>query len=397
MEIFGVGTDVPNGTVVPEGTVVPASSQRSGGTVVPASSPRSGGTVVPELFLCAASACAICATTTTVLSDVASSDAGGVLWILSFAIWLVSCVPPLVLRFCVLQRPVPFWKSLCLFPITLVISDVFTSLSLQAARLVPGGFVYVPAMYLMGWGPLFLLLHVHNSLLTLARRSYRERRTRRDVPFCRRMAACTLALALSSASCVALAAALDVDGQRGVGRDDPFGTRGPWRSIELWDAGTLDIPYSWYIADSNGRLNRTRRGDVVQNVRRALVAHPYGRGRGPDFFFEIIVYWWTLEDGLPLRTDAAKRLQEWRFESLRRGFPDIDSTVSAMTVQYAGREVDSLTVETLAIPGHVVRFKNLVFWVNERLYSVTASYPAEDESKWNGLLGRVIERWHFGA
>jgi hypothetical protein len=215
-------------------------------------------------------------------------------------------------------------------------------------------------------------------------------------------------LALSGALSVALTASFDKE-TLDAGRDevslaaaaeaaDPFGEAGGWRVLELPDAGAMEIPGSWRVENTGGERSQVRHGEVVQNIRRSLTAHPYGnREGGPDFLFEVVVYWWTRSDGRPLSPpwEVVGKLQEQQLDSLRRSLGDAGIASMERTETYGGRAMDALTVETLSVSTYAVRFKNLAFKEGEKLYAVMAGYPAHEESAWESLLDRLMGCWRF--
>ena len=298
---------------------------------------------------------------------------------------------PLVLRFAILKRPLESLSvALALFPATLFTADLFASALLYFSFLLPGHeFRYIPAFYVTGWGPLFLILCAHCAILRVSiggRGQY--------VPALRRLASHTcilfLSVGLSLFACAAgnrekTGAVLPVEGAPAE----------LWQNLELFDAGVMEIPASWYVEDSNGQDRRIEHGQVVQHVRVVLLARPCGqREKGPNFAFEVIVYRWTHRNGQRLSPPAGAlpRLQDRQFESLQRNYPDITDSIRAQS-SHEGYTVDAMTVETRAVPGYVIRFKNLAFERNDRLYCLMVGYPAEEEHEWESRLNDILRRW----
>jgi hypothetical protein len=101
----------------------------------------------------------------TILSDLAPEGQLTALRLMGVAVFLLGCLFPLFLRFIFLRRPLGnFGERLALFPVTLLSADLAVSMLLNFSPLSsaygfpPNEFTYVPAFYLMSWGPLFLLL-----------------------------------------------------------------------------------------------------------------------------------------------------------------------------------------------------------------------------------------------
>lgn len=351
----------------------------------------------------------------TILSDLAPGGIRRVIWLLDIVIVFLSYSVPLLIRFVFLKRPLKrFSTALLCFPLTLISADLFTSVLLYFSYILPGrNFQYVPVFYLMGWGPLFLVLYAHCSILrhpgTPESRRYlgSEKRSepRKSLPFFRRLLFCTIILSLSLAFSMTLCVAsnreeISYTADVAPSAIDPpvlAVLEEPWQSLELFDAGTLEIPESWYVEDSNGKDHRVQHAKVVQHVREALTVRPYGQKiEGLDFALEILVYWWARENGqmLPPPEDALNKTQEHQFELLKQDYPDIVSR-SKTRSEYPKRTVSALTMETRALPGHVVRFKNVAFQHGEKLYFLTVGYPAEEEYTWDVTLDRILWRWRI--
>jgi hypothetical protein len=365
----------------------------------------SSGEMAGILIFCPVMAFCMQSMAPTILSDLAPANLLGAVRLAGAAVFLLGCVFPLFLRFAFLRRPLGnFGERLALFPVTLLSADLassaffsFSSFS-SAYGFASNGFTYVPASYLMSWGPLFLLLYAHCAILAYGR-GKTSAAFRRGVPFLKRLAVQTLVLALSGALSVSLAASFG----RGAGEEDaslahepadPFGESGAWRALELRNAGSLEMPGSWQTEDGRSGLSEVRHGSVIQYICRALTAYPYGnRETGADFLFEVVVYWWTRLDGrpLPLPKRVVGRLQEQQLDSLQRRFADISSFERTET--YGGRPVDALTMETLSVSDYPVRFKNLAFEQGGRLYAVMVGYPAHEEPAWESVLDRIMDGW----
>lgn len=344
----------------------------------------------------------------TIFSDLAPGNLLGAIRLAGVAVFLLACLFPLFLRFIFMRRPLGnFGERLALFPVTLLSADLAASALISFLPLssefgfFPHEFVYVPAFYLMSWGPLFLLLYAHCAILAHGD-AYGI--FRKSVPFLKRLTAQTLVLALSAALSLTLAASLGQDA--GIGGEeislaseptDPFGESGAWRALELRNAGALEIPNSWYVEDYHNGMSEVRHGSVIQHICRTLTAYPYGnRKTGSDFLFEVIVYWWTRLDGRPLLPprDVVGKLQEQQLDSLQRRFSDIASFERLET--YGGRTVDALTTETLSVVvDYAVRFKNLAFENGNKLYAVTMAYPAHEEPAWESVLDNIMSRWNL--
>ena len=341
----------------------------------------------------------------TILSDLAPGGIRGATGLLDIVVLFLSYLFPAFLRFKIFKRPIRrFFVMLCLFPLTLICADFFTSALLHFSRILPGsGFRYVPFFYLVGLGPLFILFYAHCAILKMSFHVV----SRKNIPFFRRLAAYTVVLALSMFLSMGICVAFNGEeippaaGNISAAAKDPDSPvlEEPWQILELWNAGVMEIPGSWYVEDSNGKHSRIQHGNTVQHIREALIVRPYGqREEGLDFALELLVYWWTNlnEKILPLPERALERTQEHQFESLQRSYPDIVSYKKTRT-EHNGLVVDTVTTETRSIPGHVVRFKNIAFMHENRLYTLMVGYPAYEEQTWEVTLDRLLWRWQPGT
>jgi hypothetical protein len=338
----------------------------------------------------------------TIFSDLLPRGIRGNVWFLNIILLGLSYLPPSLLRFVLLKRPIEnFRAALFLFPVTLLFTDLCSSSLLRPLVLFsshkPG---YIPAFYLMGWS-LFILLYAHCAILKMSFR------IKKRIPFLRRAAAYTLTLALSVTFSLSLCVAFNgpFDDKKEISKEElsptasTASTASPpedaWQTIELLDAGTIEIPGAWYVENNNGKLRRIREGNVVEHIREALTARPYGqREDGLDFALELLVYWWSHVDGrvLPLPRGALDKVQDHQLESFQQNFPDVTLYEKTRT-EREGRAVDVLTVETRSIPHQDVRFKNLAFEYGDKLYSLTVGYPAYEEHAWASSLDRILQRW----
>jgi hypothetical protein len=310
---------------------------------------------------------------------------------------LSGYLPSVLVRFVLLRRPIAsFSAALSLFPVTLLTADLFSSIFVRASFLLSGQrFGYVPAFFLMSWSSLFILLYAHCAILKMSFGVSAEK----SVSFFRRVAVYTFTLTLSALLSVVLCVTFNArSGQEKLAVDKTASSsveEEPWQTLNLWNAGVMKIPSAWYVEDSNGRHRQVSQTDVVQHIREALTARPYGRREeGLDFAFELLVYWWTRANGrsLPLPENALSRIQDYQFEALQQNYPDAARCGEARA-EYDGRVVETLTVETRSIPGEVVRFKIVTLAYGKKLYSLMVGYPAREENSWEILLDRVLRRW----
>lgn len=332
--------------------------------------------------------------------DLLSDGMRRAVWLSVSFVTIFSYLPSLFLRFFFFKRPLQSWIGrLGTFFITLCFCDVLSSLLIYVSfGINDKGFLYVPVFYLTGLGPLFILLLVHTQVL-----SFPPARPREVSPFFRLF---LFSLTITLSVLFSLALAVFFNEQRQIPLKDHPPEEGiielstqeePWESLELLDAGVWELPKSWYIEDSNGKLHVTRNGYVVQYVREVLAARPYGgrRQSGPDFAFEVLSYWWTREDGqllLPPAGTVEKTLNH-QLQALKQDYPDIEVVERIKREEYGGWSLSSFTAETRLIPSYVVRFKNAVIRYESKLFFVTVSYPAEDEPYWEFLLARILRRW----
>ncbi|MDR1874212.1 MAG: hypothetical protein LBQ90_04255 [Synergistaceae bacterium] len=337
----------------------------------------------------------------SVLSDAAPGELRGGVHFFAMTVALLSCSISLLIRLALFGRPRGSLSAALLYFLPPLLSaDLSASLLLHFFFRLPGQeFQYIPALYLWGWGAFPVVLCTHCAMLTLPLHG----KKRKSVPLLRRLASCTMGLFLSTALSMAVCVAfnretLPVAEENANSAAAEKQEKEEWRHLELLDAGVMEIPASWYVEDSNGTLRSFEQGQTVQYVREALTAHTFGLPeRGPDFVFEVYVYRWTRRDGsgLPPSSEALNRMQETQEQEFVQLFPDV--TVFEKTRDDRdGRAVSVLTVETRSIPGYVVRLKNLVFEEDGRLFSLTLSYPADEESGWTTLLERILRRWRIG-
>ena len=333
----------------------------------------------------------------SILHDLASQSLRHIIGLLSVFIVLVSYTMPLLIRFLFLRRPLRGLAiPLLFFPLTLLFTDLFTSMFLHSAYLFRGqGFEYVPTFYLMGWAPLFVILYAHCAILQLPSRAI----LRESSPLPTRLVASTLALVFSVGLSIFLCAGYnrkydqpprtDISTQHSVLEE-------PWRVLDLMDAGTIEIPESWFVEDSNGKLHRNPGDDTIQYIREALTVRPYGNDKkaGLNYSLEILVYWWAqLNDRIqPPPSGALSKVQEHQLESLREEYPDL--VPQRTSTKVGEKSLSVLTAETLSIPGYVVRFKHIAFEEQQRLYLLTVSYPEEEEATWEVVLDRFLWRWY---
>lgn len=364
----------------------------------------SSGDLILILFACPVAAGIMQSLFPSILSDLAPGGIrGGVLFAGGLVV-VLSYLLPLLLRFVLLKRPVrSFGLILLCFPATLLTADLFTSILLYFSFVLPvHAFRYIPALYLTAWGPLFMILWAHCAILGTPFVSASGRR----MPFFRRLVSCTLilipALTLSMGVCI-----LANRDEKAAGTSLSAGAASfavstfdnvleePWQTLELFDAGIMEIPSSWYVEDSNGKHHQVEHGEVVQHIREALVVRPYGQTeRGLDYALEVQVYWWTRKSGkiLSPSADAPEKVQEQQFDALMRTYPDIVAPDRSKIVQ-GDRTVSVLTAETRSIPHYIVRFKNLVFEEEGKLCCLTVGYPAGEEYVWEIMLDRILWRW----
>ena len=325
----------------------------------------------------------------TIFSDVAP---GRVSRLLDVIVLFLGYFFPLALRFAFLRRPIPnLWSALAFFPLTLLSADFFSS-ALLSPSLFPGRrFGYVPAFYLVGWG-LFILFYAHCAILRL---SFKPG-PRKSAPFIRRLVAQTLVLALSAVLSLCLCNAFNTDRKVVPAAASELALpEKTWRALELQDAGVMELPDTWYVESINGQHTQAQNGDAIQHIRWALTARPYKERKNKlDFAFEVVVYWWTWGDGqsMPLPAEILGKVQDHQFQSLKENFPD-SVLCERRTAARGGRETGVLTVETHSIPGHALRIKNITFRYGERLYSLTAGYPAHEEAAWDSEVDDILQRW----
>ena len=138
-----------------------------------------------------------------ILYELAPRSLRGTVWLLNVAVLFLGYFFPLLTRFVFLRRPVRnFVGMLLLFPFTMLSADIFTSVLLRFTTFPGNDAVYVPAFYLLGLGPLFVLLHAHCAIL---RMSF-PKKQKPPAPTFRRLAAHTFTLALSMALSIVLCA-----------------------------------------------------------------------------------------------------------------------------------------------------------------------------------------------
>ncbi|MDR2527648.1 MAG: DUF1795 domain-containing protein [Synergistaceae bacterium] len=347
------------------------------------------GELVVLSFVCPVAVWVIQSLVPTIFSDLAP---GRVSRLLDVIVLFLGYFFPLTLRFAFLRRPVPnLWAALALFPITLLSADFFSSALLSSSLFPERRFGYVPALYLVGWG-LFVLFYAHCAILRL---SFKPG-TRKSAPFFRRLIAQSLVLALSVGLSLTLCAAFNADRKAVPAAASELALpEKTWQVLELLDAGVMELPDSWYVESSNGEYTQARNGDAIQHIREALTTRPYRERKGGlDFAFEVVVYWWTRSDGrsLPLPREILDKVQDHQLQSLKESFPDV-KVRERSAAERGGREVDVLTVETHSVPGHTLRFKNVAFRRGERLYSLTAGYPAHEEGAWDADIDDILRRW----
>jgi hypothetical protein len=322
-------------------------------------------------------------------------------WLLNVVVLFLGYFFPLMIRFIFFRRSVQnLAVVLLLFPVTLLFADLFTSILSHFSILSRSKAAYVPAFYLVGLGPLFVLLHAHCLILGLSSPD----RTRKSTPLFRRLTAHTFTLALSVVLSMVLCASVNrektpaafaTSSLRQPDSRQAQQARQAWQILELTDAGILEIPGSWYVEDSNGNLTQARHDGSEQYIREALTALPYGqRESGLDFAFELMVYWWRnlSEHMLSPPRGIVDRIQENQLDSIKREFSDIAYHDKEL-IELGGRVFSVLTIETNSIPGIVVRFKNIVLEHGDKVYTITVSYPAYEENFMSETLDLVLSRW----
>ncbi|MDR3265862.1 MAG: DUF998 domain-containing protein [Synergistaceae bacterium] len=334
----------------------------------------------------------------SVLSDAAPAGLRGSVRFAGLTVAVLSCAFPILLRFALFRRPLRKRALLLCFPLSLIAADLVASAILRFSFTLSGReFRYVPALYLWGWGPLLFVLSTHCAILALPR----EKRA----SLLGRLASRTFALFLSAALSMAVCVAFNRENAP-VAPDSPAASASSneaagekWRSIVLFDAGLMEIPVSWYVDEDDRTNHRFEQGQIVQHTRNVLTARPYGlREQGPDFVLEVLVYRWARRDGreLPPPAEARNRMQERQYEEFTRLFPDVASS-DRTRGDRGGRTADVLTAETRSVPGFVVRLRNLIFEEDNRLFSITVSYPVDEEPEWETTLDRVLRRWRIGG
>jgi len=145
----------------------------------------------------------------TIIYELAPRWLRGSAMFLSIVLLFLGYVFPLLARFVFLKRPVRnFAGMLFLFPFTMLSADLFTSVLLRFSTLPGSGAAYVPAFYLLGLAPLFVLLHAHCAILKMSSPEKAEKK-QADTPAVRRIAAYTFTLALSVGLSLFLSAAFN--------------------------------------------------------------------------------------------------------------------------------------------------------------------------------------------
>ena len=354
------------------------------------------------LFICPFAIYVIQLWAPSILSELAPGGLRGTVWLLDIFVLLLSYAFPLLLRFVFLKRPIEnLWTALALFPVNLLFADFFTSLLLHFSFVLPSrNFLYVPAFYLMGLGPLFLLSYAHCSILRLSFRAASRKSFRFFPRLLAHTATLTISVALGMVLCIS---ANNTGAPSAAARTKPSSIEKlsileePWQTLELWDAGVMEIPGSWYVEDSNGKQQQIRNGDAVQHIREALLVRPYGqREEGLDFAFELHVHWWTRANGRMLSPPQAalEKGQQYQYESFQNLFGDV-VTYEKTRSEHQELKISTLTVETHSIPGHSVRFKNIAFEHGEKLFFLTVGYPSHEEEIWEIALDRILWRWRL--
>ena len=332
----------------------------------------------------------------TMFYELAPKTFRGTVWLLDIIVLLLGYFSPLLMRFVFFRRPVAnFAGVLLLFPLTLFFADLVTTVILRFSILPRSRAVYIPAFYLLGLGPLFILLHSHCTILgTGSPEDLKE-----SAPLLRRLTAHTFTLVLSVALSMVLCTALNREKTPLA-----FETSAPlrqeeerWRILKLTDAGVLEIPGAWDVEDSNGKLTRTQHERAVQYVREVLTASPYGRRSiGLDYAFELLAYWWTNLNGNMLSPSPGivDRIQDNQFDFIKQEYPEI-SFHAKNVIELEGRSFSVLTVETNSVRGFIVRFKNIVLEHEGKVYAFTVSYPANEEDAWSETLDQILSRWRL--
>ena len=141
-----------------------------------------------------------------ILYELAPRGLRWTMWFFNVVLLFLGYIFPLLARFVFLKRPVRNLAGvLFLFPFTMLSADVLASILLRFSTFPGSGAVYVPAFYLLGFAPLFVLMYAHCSIL---RMSFPER-PKKSVPAIRRLAVYTFTLALSVVLSIVLCAALN--------------------------------------------------------------------------------------------------------------------------------------------------------------------------------------------
>ena len=355
------------------------------------------GEFIGLVLICPIAVCVIQLAAPTILYEIAPRGfRGGAAWLLNVVVLFMGYSFPLAARFLFLKRPVKSLAAmLLLFPITMLTADFFTSVLLRFSILSRSRPAYVPAFYLVGLGALFILLYAHCTILGLP--SYKK--PKKSVPFFPRLVAYTFTLTLSVLLSILLCAALNREKTLPALEASASSPQAgeAWQILKLTDAGVMEIPGDWYVEDSNGKLTQTRHEGSVQYVKEALTALPYGqREAGLDFAFELLAYWWTNLSGHVLHPPKGivDKIQENQLEAVKLRFPDA-ALHSMEVIELEGRPFSVLTIETSSVPGHVVRFKNIVLEHEYKVHTLTISYPAHEENFWSDTLGLVLSRWRF--
>jgi len=332
----------------------------------------------------------------TIFYELAPKTFRGTVWLLDVVVLLLGYFPPLLMRFVFLRRPVAnFAVMLLLFPLTLLFADLVTTVILRFSILSRSRAVYVPAFYLFGFGPLFILLHSHSTILGISSPEGMKEST----PLLRRLTAHTFIILLSIALSMVLCTVLNRE-KTPLVFETPASSRQEeeqWRILKLTDAGVLEIPGAWYVEDSNGKLTRTQHEGAMQYVREVLTARPYGqRETGLDYAFELLAYWWTNLSGniLSPPLGIVDKIQDNQFDSIKQEYPEISFHTKGV-IELGGRTFSVLTIETNSVRGLVVRFKNIVLEHEGKVYTLTVSYPAHEENVWSETLDQILSRWRL--
>ena len=97
---------------------------------------------------------------------------------------------------------------------------------------------------------------------------------------------------------------------------------------------------------------------------------------------------------LPPPTEIVDKILENQFDFIKQEYPEISSHAKEV-IEFEGRTYSALTVETYSIRGFIVRFKNIVFEHEGKVYTLTISYPAHEENIWAETLDRVLSLWRL--